>query len=598
MMTKKGKILVVVIIIVVILVLIGGALAYLYIKTDKLKSSKTLFQKYLGKSESFAEGVQTIDFVSQKNDSYKSNTSAKVTYTTGIGTTSEDTSNNINQLGIVIDGKVDKNNNYNYKKIQLQNGENTEASIESVQNGDQYGINFNDLFEQYIVDNNTNLKDLLKKIGVSEEVTSNIPNSINVEDINWDDIKFSNDELTQLEQKYLKIVTDSVGSNEYSKQSNASVEINGKKYFANAYSVSLTREQLNNLYIKLLESLKDDEIVLSKLDKMQEMIEKYFLTSIGTTNINVKDYYTNKISNTIQNIQSNNIGNDECKIIVYENQKQTIKIAIQTNNYEYGISYTELDEEKYFNIEKIVNEKTNKKLEIDSTDSKKTITIENDEDRDNIKKLSLEKDITTQDKNENNKYSLKYEDGTQRATLNIEQKIESGDIGDKVNLSSDKSINVSSLNVADSNALVELVKSRTDEKLEQIKQNIKIDDITKMLQNLKVLKDSTQISSQGNLSETEKNRYNSRFEMFQGENLESSSITSMINTLKDCISNIELISNTDMKIDIEDGKGNEQIVNTLLNFFDKNKSNKYNVKLEYNDKGLVNAIDLVIVPRS
>ena len=78
------------------------------------------------------------------------------------------------------------------------------------------------------------------------------------------------------------------------------------------------------------------------------------------------------------------------KIVVYENQKQTIRISIQTADYEINIDYTELDNEKYFNIEKTVNDKTVAEIAVDYTQEKSTVELENNNE-DNAIKIVFER---------------------------------------------------------------------------------------------------------------------------------------------------------------------------------------------------------------
>ena len=129
MMTKKKRRLLLISIIILVVIIIIAAFTIIYLKTDKFKSNQTLFFKYLGKNIDTISQLQSIQTTEENNNAYKSTVEAKINYTTNLGKTSEDTSNSINQLKLKIESQIDENNQYDYKKMQLQNGENVEKGL-------------------------------------------------------------------------------------------------------------------------------------------------------------------------------------------------------------------------------------------------------------------------------------------------------------------------------------------------------------------------------------------------------------------------------------------------------------------------------------
>ena len=63
------------------------------------------------------------------------------------------------------------------------------------------------------------------------------------------------------------------------------------------------------------------------------------------------------------------------------------------------------------------------------------------------------------------------------------------------------------------------------------------------------------------------------------------------------ISNINIVSGQELKLEINENQGNQQVVEALENYFDKNKNNQYNIKVEYDENKFVKNIDLTIVPK-
>ena len=450
-------------------------------------------------------------------------------------------------------------------------------------------MKFSDLFGQYVVNSNSDINSLIEKLGVSDSIGT--LESINLENINIDDIKFTEDEIDNLKEKYTTIISKNLSSSSFSKQTNTTVKINNKNYAANAYVLNLTKEQLNNLYVKILEQVKQDDVILGKIDKIQEKIE----STNKNSNMQLKEKFVAKIENTMQKINSNNIGSDSVKIVVYENQKQTIRISIQTDDYEINIDYTELDNEKYFNIEKTVNDKTVAEIAVDYTQEKSTVELENNNE-DNAIKIVFERNTKEQDNQKNNNYVLKYEDNMQRAELGIKQNIKLNDVKDKTNFNDENSVNLSNISEDQSKQVIEKVQTAVKEKSNQVKQNIKFDDIRTMLENIGILSSDTKLSSQG-VTDAELNRYNSKYELLQGEKLESEKVLTMIETIKDNISNINIVSGQELKLEINENQGNQQVVEALENYFDKNKNNQYNIKVEYDENKFVKNIDLTIVPK-
>lgn len=594
MMTKKKRRLLLISIIILVVIIIIAAFTIIYLKTDKFKSNQTLFFKYLGKNIDTISQLQSIQTNEENNNAYKSTVEAKINYTTNLGKTSEDTSNSINQLKLKIESQIDENNQYDYKKMQLQNGENVETTIEYLQNQNVTGIRFGDLFGQYISANNTGISELMEKIGYNNDELATIINLLNMKENSLNEFNFSEEELETIRQTYIKIISDNVSSSNFSKQSNMLIKIKDKNFAVNAYSLNLTKEELNNIYIKLLEQVKQDEIILNKLDKIQEKISAIKESTNSDTNI--KEKFIEKIEKTIKEINSNNIGSETTKIIVYENKKQTVRTAIQTPDYEIDFDYTNLDGEQYVNIEKLIEEKNEKSFTFDKTDEKSTITIENNNNEENPITISFGKTNGIQNNKQVKKYLLKYEDKSQRAELNATQEIDETINDEKENFTTDNAVNLSNLNEEQAKQIQERVKSGVNEKKEKVKENIKIDDIVNMLKNIGIMKEDTKLNSQG-ATEAEINRYNSKYEILQGEKLDGEKVITMIDTIKDNISGIQLVSGEELRLEINENEGNEQVVGTLKTYFDKNKDRQYNAKVEYDENKFVKYINLTILPK-
>ena len=93
------------------------------------KSNKTLFFKYFGKN---SENIKEIEEIFEsteyeknlQNNKYTDDINIKVNYTNNLQTTSEDNSNTINNVKLLIKGEEDKNNKYSYKDFKLEKDKN------------------------------------------------------------------------------------------------------------------------------------------------------------------------------------------------------------------------------------------------------------------------------------------------------------------------------------------------------------------------------------------------------------------------------------------------------------------------------------------
>ena len=607
MMPRKKRIALAIAIpsIIVIIIIITGIL--LYLNTDMFKSNKTLFFKYFGKN---SENIKEIEEIFEsteyeknlKNNKYTDDINIKVNYTNNLQTTSEDNSNTINNVKLLIKGEEDKNNKYSYKDFKLEkdkniatNTENQSSSensnesnnkeqnimeVEYIKNDNNYGIRFSDLFKQYLLVENNNLKDLFRKIGYSEQELENVPDSIEINDITLSDIKFTEDEIKQLSEKYSEIINKKVSKEKFEKNSKQVITINEKNITTNAYILKLTNEELNNLYVDLLESLKQDEIILNKIESIQNKINSININSSESKDL--KESFAEEIDLQIEKINKTNIGNQETKIIVYENSGKTIRTAIQGKDYEINFDYINTQDEK--NIELIVKkdeiETYNIKLKKDK-DGIKLDIYSNDET--NPIKISLEQNKNESDKKCSNNINLKYENANSKLEVSAEQEINIVDKFENENTLNDQnSILLNGLEKEQLQAVLNQVSEEVQQKINSISEEIKINDIQEILEALGIINKQQNIEA-GGITETEKNRFNSKFEILKGEELDNENVLKVVEAVKDNIINAQVDTNEEIKIEISRNESNQDIEKSLEEYIKKEKDKKYDIKIEYDE---------------
>lgn len=607
MMPRKKRIALAIAIssIIVIIIIITGIL--LYLNTDMFKSNKTLFFKYFGKN---SENIKEIEEIFEsteyeknlQNNKYTDDINIKVNYTNNLQTTSEDNSNTINNVKLLIKGEEDKNNKYSYKDFKLEkdkniatNTENQSSSensnesnnkeqnimeVEYIKNDNNYGIRFSDLFKQYLLVENNNLKDLFRKIGYSEQELENVPDSIEINDITLSDIKFTEDEIKQLSEKYSEIINKKVSKEKFEKNSKQVITINEKNITTNAYILKLTNEELNNLYVDLLESLKQDEIILNKIESIQNKINSININSSESKDL--KESFAEEIDLQIEKINKTNIGNQETKIIVYENSGKTIRTAIQGKDYEINFDYINTQDEK--NIELIVKkdeiETYNIKLKKDK-DGIKLDIYSNDEN--NPIKISLEQNKNESDKKCSNNINLKYENANSKLEVSAEQEINIVDNFENENTLNDQnSILLNGLEKEQLQAVLNQVSEEVQQKINSISEEVKINDIQEILETLGIINKQQNIEA-GGITETEKNRFNSKFEILKGEELDNENVLKVVEAVKDNIINAQVDTNEEIKIEISRNESNQDIEKSLEEYIKKEKDKKYDIKIEYDE---------------
>ncbi len=586
MMTRKKRITLIIVIVVLVLLIIGGIFTFLYLNTDMFKSNQTLFVKYLGKNSENIQDLQNIINKTEYDELLKTNpynvtSEIKVNYTQNVGTTEENNNNSINQLKMTIEGQTDNNNNYDYRNIKLLKNDEQVMQNEILHTSNNYGIKFTDLFNQYVVVENENLKDLLKRIGYTDEQIEFVPNSIDFSDNIIEEIKFSNEDIESLINKYASIITQNIGETSFQRQKNQVVEINGQNYLANAYSLVLTKEQLNNVYINILENLKEDEIILNKIDEIQNKINQL---TLGENNQDLKNEFTQKIDLTIGRIRQTNIGTEETKIIVYENNGETISTSIQTQEYQISLNCLNGYNELVFNE----NDTVTYKITIENVDNKLAINIENNKNQKNS--LSIERTYEENDKKKDENYKVLYEIDDRRLEANINKTIEIAPIMENAQVfNNDNAVVLNNLEDSMMKEIINRVQTGLNEKIETVKQQINYQDIEQMLKDFEIMQNSEILSSSG-ITETEKNRFNSSFELLKGEDLSGKDISASIQSVKNNLSTVEIVNNNELKIGVSRNQSNEENVNVLINFFDENQNEKYDIDVKYDENGLVNQL--------
>lgn len=611
MMARKKRIAILVVSIVLVILAIVGTIIFLYLKTDAFKSNETLFAKYFMQSFNAIDTIKNDDLLGIEDtlntNKYTSELKGKIEYTKNVETNSEDKNSSINQIGLNVKSNIDKSNEYEYKNVTISSDNENYIGLEYLKSQSNYGIRLKNINQ--FASNNDEQNQLLTELGLGKL-------NIIISDIDINSIcNFSDQEKQNLIDTYTKIVTSNVSKDKYYSQRNTLITVNNQDVNTNAYYIKMTVEEYNNLYIKILEQLKTDEIILSRIDTIEKTIKENYPDY--TSEDKLRNKFINNIEDKIKDIQNNNIGSDEVKITVYESKGTTVRFAIEKTTEKilfdlYGGTSIKLD------ISKIGYETTEKTFTIEKTagsnEQKTLIEYENKKNDEILNNFKLEYNQTL----ENNKIAKNAEitiaKDKYKGIFDLEDNIKIVDNFEN-QIALENNVELNKLQDEQKNIIMNILKTNTQNQLDSLYAVASLNDYESMLQNLGVMrKKSIQISSTGEVTELERTRFNSQFEFFASSDLTSDNIKELLNTTKDNFEDMKVLLKTGEVQDLDMEKlkssedsneykksiaeilfyikrnsNNEQKAENTLEYL-KNNNDKYTVSIEYDNDRLVKII--------
>ena len=583
-MQKKGKKIIIISIILTIIILVASiVVAYFVINTAETEQSK--FFKYISQNIDNANDLfEIIDKDNYKEElqkhKYTSEAQLKINYIENIGTSSESAKNPINNLKIQTQGKVDNENEYNYQNIKLLNKDDTIMQIEYLKENSVSAVKFSDLFKQYIALEDSNLGELLEKLGYKNKMFENLPVDI-IENIKT--LKLTEEEKILIKNKYSNIIAKDIPKDYFSEEIDKTISINGNQISANTYILKIPKEQLNNIYISILEELKQDEIVLNKIEKIQEILNKYEITPESDVE-DLKESFVKKLDEYIKTIQETNIGQDVVTISVYENGKKTVKTAIDSSEYEVNIEYLSQENNKYVLFEakdKISNDEKGQKIILTEKNNNIKLDYEN--------KSNSEKDLISFEKNqkmESDKFSrnfnIKYENLKNRVETILKEEHKIDVDFEKENLKKENCVILNDLDENKLNSIKNKVSTKINEKLKNIQQTINWEEIQKVGENLFIM--NFDFANNDKLLKTEIDRFNTQFEFMEVKGVNSENIIKIVESIKNNLIGAKVSSSNKLRLELDINNFNEKVSESVIKYIEKNEDKKFDVSVVYDDE--------------
>lgn len=303
--SKKTKIIIGTIITLIVLII--AILVILYFFTDTFKTKKEIFSNnliaFFGQNEKSESKIE--EYINRKATSSHKNTG-------NLSTTidmpeSEEIVEAVNNMNITFEGSIIPNQNQAEQNINIVYSDGVEFPINYLRDNDIYGLQNEYISSKYIAVENNNLKEFFGKLGLTnlEEMPDKIEFSENKEEIS-----FNEEEKTSIKQKYLPLL-DVITDEKITVQKTDSGKI---------YTLNTTTQEIKDLITQFLEILKDDEIILNKINSILEQYE----TTIETE----------KIEKIIQSIQEQEIEEQEVTFSITVQNRNPIQIKIQSQGLE------------------------------------------------------------------------------------------------------------------------------------------------------------------------------------------------------------------------------------------------------------------------
>lgn len=311
-MKSKKKILLIIIPIIIILI-IAAIIAVLYFTTDLFKSNEELFWKYFAQNQDVFDVIKNDKQAEQSqfktNNSYTSDGNLSLVIAQG--------ENSSKQLNVVTTARHDITTNRTYADATLKNGDIDLFKASYINSGDIYAVSCDEIFQGYVGTENSGLTQLAANFGIE-----NFPDSINVNEYtNLLDI--TDEEWAHISETYLPVIMNVISEESYTKSSQE-IQVNGQTYNANVYGIQITGENLKQLIINALTTLRGDTQTLVMLSNKLSTLG-LGIEYTDTSNLALK------IDELIDNMQNVTIG-DNLYINVYENNGEVIRTEINLEN--------------------------------------------------------------------------------------------------------------------------------------------------------------------------------------------------------------------------------------------------------------------------
>lgn len=554
-----------IIIVIVLIFILGGIFAYLYFATDVLKTNAQLFFKYLGQmvDEQYGFIDNQLTEYSKKKYTGKYEDSGKFYMDVNISGMDSETLQTLNDFNIEYSGKVDNTTRKNEQDISLNYSSDVNFPFKYKYADETLGLQTDYVSSKYVGIENRNLKQFIEKFGVTD--TTEFPDTIDFFSnfTNQETITYTNEEREQIINTYKSILEGKLGQKEFTKTKENNTE---------SYSVEITNQELKDLVLNVLETLKNDQILIPKMEEAtKEIIES--MNANSAEEITVQDI----IQEMIDDINASEIDEGTNIITVSQIDKKLSSIAIKNDQTELKITKTNTQGTLTYGIE--IN-----MLDVETQESMRYFLTASYQGLEQLASV-----------NETYQYGLV---GTmngqeQKMVYNLNC---TDTFNDGITIADYAEDEIQKLNEYDAEQIVTLITSIV-ERIGQVN-TMQMEEIgfseygnpllfASPLTSLSMLiyNQASDVVNESSMSEVEMEAFNQRFMQYEGEQ----SGTTVRALLQTVISNNVGETDENRKIEVS-GDITLTKEDTKVPTEDVNTGSMYNVQMQYNDEGIISQI--------
>lgn len=360
---KNTKILLILIIIIVIIILAGVGI--LVFATDIFKSDKEMFFKYMADigdpKKGFIDEELKQYFEKKNNTPYNDEGEFSINISCDPNTLSENLQKNVdstNNFNISFSGQVDTANSKAAQNISLNYSNDVKFPINYKQIENKIGLQTKYVGSKFVAIETEKLNKFSEDLDDVEsygEMVDKLQKMGKVE--------LTEDEKSHIKDTYITVINQQLEKDKFSKV---------KESDMSGYKLSLTGTDLQNVLVKLLETLKNDQTTVDKLNeylKIQKNSAKITASQIDDAIKSIKDDTDFSDKNFEIAVYQKN--RDVCKLVI-ETTEGTIAAEkkIEGNQQNIVVSYEMKEDKKskisfsanFENLESLQNIKENYEL--------------------------------------------------------------------------------------------------------------------------------------------------------------------------------------------------------------------------------------------
>lgn len=553
---KNTKILLILIIIIVIIILAGVGI--LVFATDIFKSDKEMFFKYMADIGDSKKGF--IDDGLKQYFEKKNNTpyNDEGEFSVNISSDNEQKKfENVNNFNISFSGQVDTANSKAAQNISLNYSNDVKFPINYKQIENKIGLQTKYVGSKFVAIETEKLNKLSEDLDDVEsygEMVDKLQKMGKVE--------LTEDEKSHIKDTYITVINQQLEKDKFSKV---------KESDMSGYKLSLTGTDLQNVLVKLLETLKNDQTTVDKLNeylKIQKNSAKITASQIDDAIKSIKDDTDFSDKNFEIAVYQKN--RDVCKLVI-ETTEGTIAIEkkIEGNQQNIVVSYEMKEDKKskisfsanFENLESLQNIKENYELIMSLPEVAESSTTTDVDSEVVVYKFSNDVNFTD---------SATVEDFSSENSLML------------TDYDSDQVSNFL-------NAVVERISEVNEQQMGQLGLEASENPIVNMIPSIGLYLGNMNVLNQvnSNMSEAEINNFNQKFEAYESTNLKGVTVKGLLSTIS-LNNQSEETSNEIKEINYngEEYEASEQNITLIKGEIDTEKS--YRVEFEKDqDTGLI-----------